>query len=234
MPFSAETSILTTDGFKYLKELVDKPFSAIINDQIFPCPQGVQKKEKGDLYKLTCNKGRRIFITINQDFLNMSDCFQNIQDFVRGSRIKYVSNTNISFNGDDNDERMERHSSDSLREYFAKLYYNSENSKRGALALHFKDFSITPVPVMQQMLVRFGVDTFLHRPVGKKIYNCLVGDQIAHDNFVKFINNEPTDPQENYVLFKKLEYYETAPIYYCHIEGVQAFDADCFYVRDSA
>lgn len=246
MAFSGDTTILTTEGVKHLRDLVNKPFSAIVDNNIFPCHLGVEDLGKKDLYLMRVSNKCNILTTFDQEFINKRGVFKPIQEFSNGEKIK-LSISAQPFDGVDFQfvdysdiiPEFEFYSSKFYKEFFTELWNRYGLYSENNMIIDMKHIDVLKVAQLIRMLTYCGIHSlaYQHRriPAGivvspKQIYNFIKFIDLNEDKAYELIKGEP---KENYYLtFRNLEYYETSNAYSCSIEGANAFSANCLYTAD--
>lgn len=261
MGLAATATVLTTEGVRTLKELIDQPFIAVINDDLFPCKRGAFSEGRRDLYELKTNWGYRTLATYDQPFYTMSGEFltgfdiENREEEER-PQLRLAISDNYRFEkGKDYKAGLESkgfhpdfefESSGFYQGFFHRLW--KECGKFAGFyasfvtgPLHYPDFQL-----VQRMLLRSGVMCNGYFPNGASMLFGVGIKPFSLDNYVKAIGFEN---QEDYVTavniieravpsyprakFVHFNYHSTDETFTCEIEGIGAFDADGFYVGDS-
>ena len=252
MGFSGYTTVLTTGGVKTLKDLENKPFTAVINENWFPCHYGSHKLKDSDLYFVKTTGGHSVLTTINQRFLTEKGTFREIQDFRYGDKLVLSIPTNYNFDGispehydlDTIDPKYEFYDASFYKLFFRNLFNTYGKFTENGLSFYFGIQSHSECNLIVRMFARFGIisGTISARRnmIGVIITNRNLLNYVTHvgfDNtqdenlaYEHLIEKPPSDI--HMTTFRSLTYQDTQMAYSCEIEGAKAFDANCFYVHD--
>lgn len=255
MSFLGGTTVFTTEGVKEIKDLVDIPFEAIVDGDLFPCHAGARADKRKDFYQLKTSRGFSILTSFDQYFLSKMGIFKPIQEFDTREEIVVSISPNRYFEADKGYREgltstevipeIEFYSSGFYKGFFQSLWKSQGYIKTKYLSFSLPDLDVPQITQLQRMFARAGVLTkhlFIpHKIVGLSVERPFV------DNYIKFIGfSDDADEQAAYEImpdveppevvctkFISLEYLMTDMAYSCEIEGSSAFDANCFYVGDS-
>lgn len=240
MSLHADTTILTTEGVKTIKELVDQPFNAIIDNDVFPS-LGAQFDGKKDLYLLKAVSGHSVITTFDQFFFTKDRTFKPINEFHRREKLT-LSLSQKSFGGEDEYfepsptdiyPEFEYYSSDFYIEFLKCIWYAYGYINDRGLHIIY-DLSLKAhASMIQRMLQRLGVQVMPQ--FSRNVNGVMITKKAAINNFHSIVLGEdlPYIPHPSVASFKSLEYFDTSYTYSCEITGVRAYDANCFYVGDS-
>jgi ribonucleoside-diphosphate reductase alpha chain len=105
---TGDTWVTTEDGPKQVKELVDKPFKVILNNQYYSSSQkGFWSNGIKPVFKLTTSQGYEVEATGDHKFLSVNDKWIELQHLVKGDTLKVnqLRDINYEWSGNGNFEQ---------------------------------------------------------------------------------------------------------------------------------
>lgn len=93
-----DTWIMTSEGSVQVKDLLEKPFTAIVDGKPYESKTGFIKTGHKQLFKIVTEEGMEVRATANHKILNADREWVQLQTLVAGDKISIHDHTSIGFN----------------------------------------------------------------------------------------------------------------------------------------
>ena len=252
MSFPGTTTVFTTEGIKIIRELVNVPFTAIINDNLFQCHFGARQDKKRDIYSLITNFGYSTLTTFDQKFLSKDGTFKPAQEFQLKEEMALSASYNHPFESRRHTEatleirpEYEFCSSGVYQKFFQLLWSEYAVLSKNSITFRIPNLNTEQFHQIQRMLLRMGVFSSPAYSNGRFFsgilismnqlsnYAISIGFQTqAQEEDAFMLIDSFNEPEHLYSKFKSLNYHSTQMTYTVEVEGAQAFDSYCFYAAE--
>lgn len=224
MAVSEFATILTTHGAKDVGELVNIPFDAVVNGQVFPCDDGFVETGETDFYTLETTRGFVAHVSHDQKFLSEKEGFKELNDFYFNEKIALAFSPDVPVTDMYEDiESLKEFTILEDKDSFFLFDDDNPNEVRNALLRLgiFSEVKFMGRKAVGALVSRRSVERFIDL-IG---FNSIEQEERAYGLVQNF-----DFPEFFYTRYKRTEFNYSGMGYSCVIPGAEAFDGDCFYM----